>query len=98
VRTGARRLTLGMRLERLSVAFAGLLPSFVAIIHLLEFDLIFYFAISGRANLVRRCRVAGVRQVYHLRPICRLLRAPLRMLLKPSKTQPQVDSTLINAT
>jgi hypothetical protein len=36
-------LTLGTRLEPPSIAFAGLLPSFVAIIHLLEFDLIFYF-------------------------------------------------------
>jgi hypothetical protein len=92
VRTGARRLTLGMRLERLSLAFAGLLPScFVAIVHLLEFDLIFYFAISGRANLVRRCRVAGVRQVYHLRPICSPLRAPLANAAQAFRSQPQFE-------
>jgi len=87
-----------MRLERFSVAFAGLLPSFVAIIHLLEFDLIFYFAISGRANLVRRCLVAGVRQVYHLRPICGPLRALLQMRPKLSGPSRRLSSTPVNAT
>jgi hypothetical protein len=51
VRTDAKRLTLGMRLERFLVAFAGLPPCFVAIIHLLEFDLIFFLPHLGSSDL-----------------------------------------------